>query len=116
MNVTVNFHQMEPTPAIKEMVEKKSAKLKKFFDGGFDLKWTLEAGKDGHHAHALLASDGFTLNADSVKEDMYKTFDDVVSKLEKQLVKKKTIAKDHIHHNRKKMDLGETDEFDEEEL
>ena len=100
MNVTMNFHQIESTPAIKEMVEKKSAKLKKFFNSGFDLKWTLSVEKGGHHSHAILAADGFTLNADSVKDDLYKTFDDVVSKLEKQLVKKKSQAKDHIHRQR----------------
>lgn len=98
MNITMNFHQMEPTPAIKEVVTKKSEKLKKFFDGAFDLKWTMSAGKKGHHSHALLAGDGITLNADSVEDDLYKTFDEVVSKLEKQLAKKKSISSNHIHH------------------
>lgn len=98
MNLTINFHQLESTPAIKEMAEKKSKKLTKFFDKGFDLTWTLSAGKDGHQAKALLAGNGFTLNAESTKDDLYKTFDDVVGKLEKQLVKRKDIAKDHIHH------------------
>ena len=83
MNVTMNFHQIESTPAIKEMVEKKSAKLKKFFNSGFDLKWTLSVEKGGHHSHAILAADGFTLNADSVKDDLYKTFPSEVTYREK---------------------------------
>ena len=114
MNITMNFHQLEATPSIKEVVEKKSEKLKKFFEGDFDLKWTFSAGKEGHHTHALLASDGFTLNADSTKDDLYKTFDDVVSKLEKQLLKKKNMAKDHIHHKHQKPGMAPEVEADEE--
>tara|TARA_B100001971_G_scaffold215193_1_gene260005 strand:- start:95713 stop:96111 length:399 start_codon:yes stop_codon:yes gene_type:complete len=106
MRLEINFHQLESTPAIKEMVEHKSQKLTKFFEGSFDLKWTLSTGKEGHHSHALLASKGFTLNADSTKDDLYKTFDDVVSKLEKQLAKKKNMAKDHIHRRRE--DINES--------
>lgn len=97
MNVTMNFHQLEPTDAIKDVVQKKSEKLTKFFNGSFDLKWTMSAGKEGHHSHALLASDGFTLNADATEDDLYKTFDEVVHKLERQLSKIKNISKDHIH-------------------
>lgn len=100
MNITMNFHQLEPTPSIKDMVEKKSEKLKKFFDGSFDLKWTMTAGKEGHHSHALLAGNGFTLNAEATRDDLYKTFDEVVQKLERQLMKKKSSSKDHIHRNR----------------
>lgn len=100
MKLEINFHQLDSTPAIKDMVEHKSKKLNKFFEGSFDLKWTLSTGKEGHHSHALLAYNGFTLNADSTKDDLYKTFDDVVGKLEKQLAKKKTMAKDHIHRKR----------------
>ena len=113
MKVTINFHQLESTPSIKEMVEKKSEKLKKFFDGSFDVRWTVSAGKEGHHAHVLLASDGFTLNVDSYKDDLYKTFDDAVAKLEKQLTKKKSMAKDHIH--RKRLEVNEPEEYQEEE-
>lgn len=110
MKVEINFHQLESTPAIKDMVEHKSKKLSKFFEGSFDLKWTLSTGKEGHHSHALLASDGFTLNADSTKDDLYKTFDDVIVKLEKQLAKKKNMAKDHIHRKREDINLILEDE------
>ena len=46
----------------------------------------------------IVAGDGFTINADSVKDDLYKTMDDAVSKLEKQLSKKKSQTKEKIHH------------------
>lgn len=112
MKLEMNFHQLESTPAIKEMIEHKSQKLSKFFEGSFDLKWTLKTDKEGHHSHAILAGRGFTLNADSTRDDLYKTFDDVVGKLEKQLLKKKNIAKDHIHRKREEITLTEDEDQD----
>lgn len=97
MNIIMNFHQLEPTDAIKDVVTKKSEKLKKFFEGAFEVKWTMSADKNGHHSHAIITGNGFNINADSVKDDLYKTFDEVISKLEKQLSKKKSISKNKIH-------------------
>lgn len=99
MNLQINFHQMESTPAIKEKIQKKSEKLKKFFNGKFDINWTCAVDKAGHHSQVTVGCDGFTLNAESVRDDLYKTFDDVIEKLEKQLNKKKSLARNHIHHN-----------------
>lgn len=98
MNLQINFHQIESTPSIKDKIEQKCEKLKKFFDGNFDVKWTCSTGKEGHHSHVIVAADGFTINADSVKDDLYKTFDDAINKVEKQLVKRKSQIKDKIHH------------------
>jgi len=99
MNLQINFHQIDATDAIKAKIESKCEKLKKFFDGHFDVKWTCSTGKEGHHSHAIIAGNGFTINADSTKDDLYKTLDDVISKAEKQLAKRKTQMKDKIHRN-----------------
>lgn len=99
MNLQINFHQIDATDAIKSKIESKCEKLKKFFDGHFDVKWTCSTGKEGHHSHAIIAGNGFTINADSTKDDLYKTLDDVISKAEKQLSKRKTQIKDKIHRN-----------------
>lgn len=98
MNLQINFHQIDSTPSIQEMIQHKCEKLTKYFEGHFDVKWTCSTGKEGHHSHVIIASKGFTINADSVKDDLYKTIDDVILKLDKQLAKKKSQTKDKIHH------------------
>lgn len=98
MNLQINFHQIDSTDAIKAKIEQKCEKLKKFFDGHFDVKWTCSTGKDGHHSHAIIAGSGFTINADSTKDDLYKTLDDVITKAEKQLSKRKSQVKEKIHN------------------
>jgi len=98
MNLKINFHQVDSTPTIKEMISKKSEKLSKYFNGKFDVNWTCSMGREGHHSHVQLTCNGFTVNADSTLPDLYKTFDAVVGKLEKQLAKKKDKSREHIHH------------------
>ena len=97
MNLQINFHQIDSTPSIKKKIQQKSEKLKKYFDGHFDIKWTCSTGKEGHHSHVIVAGDGFTVNADSTKDDLYKTLDDAVHKIEKQLAKRKEQIKNKIH-------------------
>ena len=98
MNLKIKFHQIDSTEAIKNKITEKCEKLGKFFEGHFDVNWTCSTGKEGHHSHAIVAGKGFTINAESTRDDLYKTFDDVITKIEKQLSKRKSQMKDKIHH------------------
>lgn len=98
MNLQINFGQMESTEAIKDKIEQKASKLTKYFHGKFNIIWTVSTDKAGHHSHVTLKYDKIILNADSTKDDLYKTFDDVVNKIEKQLIKYKNQLTDKIHH------------------
>lgn len=98
MNLQINFQHMDSTEAIKDKIHSKADKLKKFFDGKFDVKWTVSVDKSGHHSHVIVSYDGLVVNAVSTKDDLYKTLDDAIHKVEKQLTKYKSQLKDNIHH------------------
>ena len=98
MNLQINFGQMSSTEAIKEKIHQKANKLTKYFDGKFNIVWTVSVDKAGHHSHVTLKYDKILINADSTKDDLYKTFDDVISKIERQLLKYKTQMMNKIHH------------------
>lgn len=100
MNLQIIFTHLEPTDAIKGQIEKKSKKFEKYFHRNFDLKWTCSVEKDEHTSHVILSGEGFVFNARSTKDLLYKTFDDVIAKLEKQVSKKMTQRHDHIHQER----------------
>lgn len=89
MNCHINFHQLDATDAIKNVVNKKSKKLEKFFSRDVDVEWFLEANKEGHHARALLSGDGLHINADSKTNDLYKAIDETLQKMETQVKKHK---------------------------
>jgi putative sigma-54 modulation protein len=114
MNLQINFHQIDSTEAIKQKIQSKCEKLNKFFEGSFDIKWTCSTGKEGHHSHAIIAGNGFTINADSTKDDLYKTFDDVITKVERQLSKKKVQMKDKIHRKHD-LNINTEPQVDEDE-
>ena len=98
MNLQINFQHMDSTEALKEKIQSKADKLKKFFNGRFDVSWTVSVDKSGHHSNVTILCGGLSVNAQSTKDDLYKTFDDVIHKLEKQLLKHKSQLKDKIHH------------------
>lgn len=97
MRIQIAYHGLESTPAIDTVIRDKSKKLDKFFDGQFDLNWTCSTDNEGHHSHAQVFANGFNINAYDTSDDLYKTVDKVLSKIDRQLRKRKSIAKDHIH-------------------
>lgn len=97
MQLIINFEHLDSSDAIKDTIEQKANKLTNFFNGEFKVYWTCSLNKTRYRSHVSLVGDHLALHADSVQDDLYKTFDDVIAKLEKQLLKVKSKSKDHIH-------------------
>ena len=98
MELQINFHHLDSTESLKQKIEEKADHLRKYFNGNFRVVWTCEVQGKEHSSHVHLTGKGMDMNAKASNEDMYKTFDQVISKLEKQLAKQKNQVKDHIHH------------------
>jgi len=99
VELVVSYKHVEGTPAIEEKVRQKALKLKKFFDGKLQVSWICCVEKDVHSSEVTVKGDHFSYHATSSHESLYKTFDDVLHKLEKQLVRKKEMTKDKIHRH-----------------
>jgi putative sigma-54 modulation protein len=98
MKVVISFKNLEHTPSLDAKIQEKSEKFNKFFDGNIELQWTCFAKDKDHVAEVKLIGSQFTFHASSRSDSLYKSLDGVVGKLEKQISKKKTKWKDHIHH------------------
>lgn len=81
---------MIATPALKEMVEKKISKVEKFFEPEVDAKATLSVQKNKQKIEVTIPFNGVILRAEEASDDMYKSIDLVVSKLERQIRKQRT--------------------------
>jgi putative sigma-54 modulation protein len=100
MKVTISFKHLEHTPALDKKINDKSSKFEKYFEGKGSIKWTCYV-KDGYHySEAHLYGPQFEYYAKAKSENLYKSFDMVVSKLEKQLDKKKNLVKNKLHRKR----------------
>ena len=90
MKVTVIAKNIELTPAIKDMVEKKISKLDKYFDPNVEAKATLSVKKNRQIIEVTIPFNGVILRGEEGTEDLYKSIDLVEEKLERQIRKQKT--------------------------
>lgn len=90
MRVSVIAKNTTATPALKEMIEKKLSKVKRYFDPEVEAKTTLSVQKNKQKVEITIPFNGIILRAEESTEDMYKSIDLVVAKLERQIRKQRT--------------------------
>lgn len=106
MRVTVVAKNIELTPALKEMVEKKISKLERYFEPHVEARATLSVQKARQILEVTIPFNGVILRCEEATEDMYKSIDIVEEKLERQIRKQRTKL------SRKKHDSLKFSEFD----
>ena len=89
MRIETNGQQLQVTPAMREYVETKFARLGRHFDHPLDVRTTLAVEKPDHRAEATLNISGRTMHADASGVDMYAAIDLLADKLDHLLVKHK---------------------------
>ncbi|HLE11826.1 MAG: ribosomal subunit interface protein [Bdellovibrionales bacterium RIFOXYD12_FULL_39_22] len=102
MNVTITFKHMEHTPALDERIREKSKKLERYFHGNSNVKWTCYTKEGKHFSEVDVSGARFSYHASAGSDNLYKSFDLVIGKIERQVEKKQQIGKDHIHHHAEK--------------
>lgn len=99
MDVTISYRHLEPSPSVDEKINQKLERLKKFFHGNFHIDWTCSVDKDVHQSDVLVKGDHFSFHATASMDNLYKTIDEAVEKIERQLQKKNSMQKDKIHRS-----------------
>lgn len=115
MKLQIFFTNLESTDAIKEKIEKKAHKLKKYFQGPVEIKWTCSIDKGLQTSNVIVSGDGKQYNASSSEDHLYKTFDEIIAKIEKQHAKTKSQRLDHSHHPSTKLSDLMIEEEDSEQ-
>jgi len=95
MQLSVTGHHIDVTPALRNYVGTKLAKLQRHFDNMTDIHCILTVEKLIHKAEATVRLGGGTIHADSTEEDMYAAIDMLVDKLDRQVKKHKEKITDH---------------------
>ena len=90
MKVTVIGKNINVTPALKEMVEKKISKLDRYFSPEIEARATLTVQKNNQIFEVTIPFNGVILRCEETTEDMYKSIDLVEAKLERQIRKQIT--------------------------
>ena len=95
MQVSVTGRHVEVTEAMKQHVEDKIAKIKRHFDHVTNVHVILTVEKLEQKAEATVQISGAKLFADDVQGDMYAAIDNMVDKLDRQIIKHKEKIQSH---------------------
>lgn len=94
MNLDITGKSIEITPALRQHVENKIRKIKRHFENVIDIHVILDVIKREHHAEATIKISGRTLFAETRSTDMYSAVDQLMDRLDRQIIK----AKEKMQH------------------
>jgi putative sigma-54 modulation protein len=102
MNLNLSGHHLEITPAIREHVLGKIGKIKRHFDNVIDVSVTLSVEKLKQKAEANVHLSGKHIFVETDNADLYVAIDDLVEKLDRQIMKhkEKQVARRHDESGR----------------
>ena len=111
MNLTISGHHLEITPALRSYVTNKLDRITRHFDQVVDVKvlMTVEKQKEKERrqrAECTIRVKGSDLFAESAHEDLYAAVDELVDKLDRQVVRHKDKLQDHHHATHKRLDAA----------
>jgi putative sigma-54 modulation protein len=108
MNLTISGHHLEVTPALRNYVTSKLDRITRHFDQVVDVKvlLTVEKQKEKERrqrAECNIHVKGSDMFAESSHADLYAAVDDLVDKLDRQVVRHKDRLQDHHHEAPKRI-------------
>jgi putative sigma-54 modulation protein len=111
MNLTISGHHLDVTPALREYVVSKMDRVTRHFDQVVDITvvLTVEKLKDKEQrqkAEVTLHVKGKDIHAECAAEDLYAAIDQLVDKLDRQVVRHKDKVQDHHHDSPKRLDAA----------
>ncbi|MGI9150859.1 MAG: ribosome hibernation-promoting factor, HPF/YfiA family [Limnohabitans sp.] len=108
MNLTISGHHLEVTPALRTYVAGKLDRITRHFDQVVDVKVLLsienQTEKERRQkAECNIHVKGSDMFAESAHEDMYAAVDELIDKLDRQVVRHKDRLQNHHHESPKRL-------------
>lgn len=110
MKITIRGKNINVTEALKQYIEKRVGKFTKFLNELSEAIVTISTEKFTHKIDVLLKVNGHLIQAEGKTEDLYSAVDQVVEKLEKQILK----YKEKVQNKNKKEAAKFSSEFPSE--
>lgn len=89
MQISVTGHHVDITEAMRNYVGTKFDRLERHFDNVANVHVVLSVEKLRQKAEAKLHMNGNQVYADAVHEDMYAAIDELIDKIDRQVIKYK---------------------------
>jgi len=110
MNLTISGHHVDVSPALREYVLTKLDRVTRHFDQVVDVSVLLRVEKlkekeRRQKAEATLRVKGRDIFVEQAHEDMYAAIDQLMDKLDRQVMRHKDRVQDHHHASAKRLDV-----------
>ena len=96
MQLNLSGHHLDITSSIRQHTSDKLTKIKHHFDNIMNVNMTLEVQKDLQKAESTIHVSGADLFAKAESNDMYASIDQLINKLDSQIIK----HKEKLHNHR----------------
>lgn len=114
MKTTITFRHMEVSEALRNHVNAHLEHLQKFLIKPTECHVILSVEKFRHRAEIILVEQNLHAKADEVSDDMYKTVDLAIAKIENQVKKNKQKIQEHHKHHHSTQEITAQAEVDYE--
>jgi putative sigma-54 modulation protein len=95
MNLIIQGHHLEVTPALRDYVSAKLERIRRHFDHVIEADVLLAVDKLHHKAEVTLRVRGNSMHAEAIDGDMYAAIDNLMDKLDRQVLRHKDRVKNH---------------------
>ncbi len=111
MNLTISGHHLEVTPPLRAYVEQKLDRVTRHFDQVVDVSVLLtvdnQREKDRRQrAEVTLHVKGRDIFVEQADQDLYAAIDQLMDKLDRQVMRHKDRVQNHHHTSAKRSDMG----------
>ncbi len=105
MNLSISGRHIEVTPAIREYVLNKMARVLRHFDNVIDTQVILSVERLRHTADVTMRVRGKDIHCQAIDENLYAAIDLLADKLDRQVIKYKSKAQDYAHEPAKRQEI-----------
>ena len=90
MRISITGKNLEISEYLSGLINKKVGKLERFFPQDAEVIVTLSVEKNRHIVEVTIPYDGGVIRGEEITGDMYASIDNVLDKLEKQIIRHRT--------------------------
>lgn len=93
MKISMSFKNVKHSTNVDNRLEQKTYRLEKYLEGNFSVKWHCSFKEGIHFSEVYVSGSKFSFHASCKHENLYKSFDMTLDKIEKQVYKQKSKVK-----------------------
>lgn len=114
MVITYTGKNMEVSEYLRDLADKKIAKLERYFPSDTEVQVTMSVEKNRHIIEVTIPYAGGIIRGEEVTSDMYASIDNVIAKLEKQIVRNKSKLERSLRYEDEPSDYDYDEDEDDE--